>query len=128
MISDTYYLGFEGEVEIYIYYIDDKHEEFGYKIWYGYFDNILDGCLKDECKAGGLLENWSLNEGWYEQNKWKIPNLLLAIDELKGFDKEKLEINQENFILKIVEIKSELLTFFEDCSFNHREIFLDYNR
>lgn len=127
MIDDKYYKGFEGEVDVDIYYLNDKNERIGYKLWDGYFENILSGAYHENFKVDGMLNSYSSHEGWYDEVPWKVENIITAIEELNQYDENNIEQELRNMFSKLREITKKLIILFEDCISNGKDIYIDYN-
>ena len=99
MINEKYYKGFEGEVEIVLYYFAEDGEKNGWKLWEGYFENLLSGCFGNEIKNTGLLDSYVTHEGFYDEKPWKIKDISTAICEIGQFEKENVVTESSNMLL-----------------------------
>jgi hypothetical protein len=83
MRKTNYYKGFEGQPELqFDYTLDGKLYRF--TMWIGYFDKIMDDIEPTSNGWTGLAYYYHLNEGWYEENNWPIPDLSSAIEQLRN--------------------------------------------
>ena len=127
MVDNSYYKGFEGEVEVEIYYLDENNKRIGYKLWEGYFENILSGAFSEKHNSGGLLESYVSHGGWYDEVPWRVKDITLAITELKQFRKENLEPELKNMSQRLQEIDIKLVKFFENCQKEKRIVYIEYD-
>lgn len=127
MINEKYYKGFEGEIEIVLYYFGEDGEKNGWKLWEGYFENLLAGCFGNEIKNTGLLDSYVTHEGFYDEKPWKIKDIFTAICEIGQFEKENVVTESSNMLLTLEEIKNDLLQFLEAAINNNNEVFVDYD-
>lgn len=126
MINNKYYDGFEGEPEIVIYFKEGNKEKKGFRIWIGYFEYLLGASLLKEIKAGGILESYINQNGWYDESQWRIKDLHQAIFELEQFDVDKIE-SRENSVIEIVsDLQNDLLKFMKNSLINSNLLFIDY--
>lgn len=127
MIDDKYYTGFEGEINVDIYYVNENNEQVGYRLWDGYFENILSGAYYEDFKNDGLLDSYCSHEGWYDDSHWKIENINTAIVELNHYDENCLEPELKNMFPKLQEILKIILNLFEECEKNGKDVYIDYD-
>lgn len=127
MIDNKYYQGFEGELDVDIYYTNDENEHIGFKLWEGYFENILSGVYHENYKSDGLLNSYVLHEGWYDEAPWKVKNIFTAIAELNQYDENNIEPELKNLFSALQEITKKLIMLFEDCKNQKKDIYIDYD-
>lgn len=90
-IINNYYKGFEGEPEIQFIRVKPNNENLVLKIWIGYFDRIMDTIKPTKHGWSGLSYYYHLDEGWYDENPWEVPNLSIVLDELKEIDRTSFD-------------------------------------
>lgn len=100
IISNKYYIGFEGEPEIQFIY---KKACNTYKtiIWEGYFDEIMTKLVPEEEGWTGLAYYYNMYLGWYEESPWIIDDLQMAIKQLNTIQYEALS-DEASEILKML--------------------------
>ena len=109
MIDNKFFSGFEGEPEILIYYYENNNEKVGFKVWIGYFECLLDACITENIKSGGVIERFINRDGWYEYSTWKIENVRQAIMDFKWFDKKNMECQEKSMIETLPHLQLELI-------------------
>lgn len=127
MLDGRYYKGFEGEIDVDIYYINKENECIGFKLWEGYFENILSGAYADNFKDDGLFKYYTLHEGWYDEAPWEVPNISTVIGELKRFDENNIEPELKNMFPILHVIKEELISLFEECKDLNKTMYIAYD-
>ena len=128
MIDDKYFEGFEGEREVYIYYVDKKtQEKTGLLIWEGYFEFLLSACYFKNFEPGGLLECYFYVNGFYDDSPWKIKNILLVIKELNKFDVNNVESNDGDTINVLIKLRKEILSFLKKANKEKEDVYIEYN-
>ena len=127
MIDNTYNKGFEGEIDVEIYYVNDTQEKVGYRLWDGYFENILSGAYYENHKDDGLLDSYCLHKGWYDETPWKLENINSAIEELNNYDEKKLEPELEHMYGMLRIILNAIKELFKECKSNMKDIYIDYD-
>lgn len=123
MIDERYYKGYEGEIEVVIYSGDKK----GLKVWEGYFENLLLGCFNGKIKQNGLLSCWQKRDGFYDEHPWKIPNIELAIGELRQFAEDRVETDSPQMISSLKQLKENLLVLLQESKNKKLDVYIDYN-
>ena len=98
-----YYSGFEGSPKIQFISVIDN-EKLTIRVWIGYFDNIMEAINFEPPEWTGLALYYHLDEGWYEESPWKIPELDTIIQQFqkidyKVFDKETKKVYEDIFNL-----------------------------
>lgn len=127
MINGKYYKGFKGEIDVDNFYVSDGNEHIGYKLWEGYFENILSGAYYEDYKDDGLLKNYVLHEGWYDEAPWSLENILTAIEELNQYDESRIELELKDIFPVLREIVKKLIMLFEECKNQKKDIYIDYD-
>ncbi|WP_312071751.1 hypothetical protein [Anaerotignum propionicum] len=90
MIDESFYDGYEGVNEVVVYYNQDS-DKIGFKIWNGYFVNLLSGCYNIEIHTDGLLICYQNQDGFYEEQGWRIKNIDVVISELENYSDNHIE-------------------------------------
>ena len=128
MINTKYFDGFETEPYIIIYYFN-YNVKYSIQIWQGYFEILLEGCYKKIFKDDGLLLSYITTTGFYEQEIFKIKNLKTVINELNDFNENNIEHSYElnNLIKQVIELKNDLIYFFNVAINLGKEVFIEYN-
>ncbi|MBD7912079.1 hypothetical protein [Clostridium cibarium] len=126
MIDEKYYIGFEGEPEITIYYKEKDLSQSGLKIWIGYFEYILGASTSNDYENGGLIYSYINQDGWYDESPWQIDNLTQAIVELKKFNNDNVESEEETILKKLPDIQKDIIAFLEEAQYIDKVVFIDY--
>jgi len=126
MIDESFYEGYEGENEVVVYYNQDG-EKSGFKIWNGYFDNLLSGCYGTEIHTDGLLICYKNQNGFYDEQGWRIKNLDVVISELENFSDNKVESQSSEMLSMLPIIKDKLVTLLEDAKKYEEIVYIDYD-
>ncbi|HDK7166200.1 TPA: hypothetical protein PTV44_000002 [Clostridium botulinum] len=126
MIDDKYYVGFEGEPEVVIYYKEKDMKKNGMKIWIGYFQYLLDASISNTIENGGLVKNYMNQDGWYDESPWKIESLNEAIMELSQFNSESVKSKEKSVVKKLPAIQKELITFLKNAKINNKSVYVNY--
>lgn len=126
MIDESFYDGYEGENEVVVYYNQDS-EKIGFKIWNGYFDNLLSGCYDAEIHTDGLLICYQNQDGFYDEQEWRIKNLDVVISELKKFSNNQVESQSSEILSTLPIIKDKLVTLLENAKKSEKSVYIDYD-
>jgi hypothetical protein len=100
-----YYKGFEGNPEI-DFFVQQEEKPCLIKLWEGYFDKIMQQIEPTDTGWTSLAYFYQIQEGWYDESPWKIPNNEEAYKQFKSIDPKFLD-DQEKLIL------SHIIYFFE---------------
>ena len=125
MINNEFMKGFENEGQVYIYTNADPAS--GMLIWEGYFELLLSACFTSNFKKGGFLECYYSRNGFYDEPKWRLQNIFVAISELNQYDENNSEIQTANVGAETTKLKNTLLFFLEKAYNNGQKVYVDYN-
>lgn len=126
MIDESFYDGYEGENEVVVYYNQDS-EKIGFKIWNGYFDNLLSGCYNAEIHTDGLLICYQKQDGFYDEQGWRIKNIDVVISELEKYSDDQVESQSSEMLSMLSIIKDKLIAFLEDAKKSKKIVYIDYD-
>ena len=98
---DNYYAGFEGNPEIDIYTFKGNIR-IGIEIWDGYFDEIMGAIQPLNGEWQSLAYYYNLDEGWYDDSPWEIPNNQEALKQFESIDKSTLGKVSQEILTKII--------------------------
>ena len=126
-LDNEFYIGFENEIDVDIYYLNNENEYVGLKLWDGYFENILSGCYSENIASDGLLKSYARHGGWYDESPWKVENISTAICELKQYDEQNIEPELKNLFLRLQEIRDKLLLLFIESVNHKKDIYISYD-
>lgn len=117
-INEQYYQGFEGEPEIIFCTKTTKGSSFG--IWSGYFDEIMSRIKPTSKGWEGLAYYYQMEEGWYDESPWKIPDIKLVHSQLNSINVEDLDNVCKEILSSIINLlkeaineKAEVLIYYE---------------
>lgn len=117
IIIDDYYKGFEGYPEIDFYtYINE--EKTGIEMWEGYFDKIMNELSPVDGKWVSLAYYYHLDEGWYDESPWVIPDNKKALEQFETIEIKVLDNITQEIILKLIKLLKDNLD---------SEIFIEYS-
>lgn len=105
-VVKDYYTGFEGYPEI-TFVRRRPDGDLLFTLWDGYFDDIMMAIKPDSEGWTSLALVYHLDEGWYDDPDWLIPDPAAALAQLRGVDPSALRDESR----KILE---ELLVFLEE--------------
>lgn len=123
MLNEKYYEGFEGEPEVKIY----TKENTGFRCWIGYLENLFSGCYNAQIAKDGLLHCYQTCEGFYEEETWRLPNISMAIEELKLFDEKRADITSYDILQQTKFLKEDLLAFLDTARVKNFQIYVEYD-
>lgn len=126
MIDESFYDGYEGENEVVVYYNQDS-EKIGFKIWNGYFDNLLSGCYNAEIHSDGLLICYQNQDGFYDEQGWSIKNIDVVISELENYSDDQVESESPVMLSMLSIIKDKLITLLQDAKKSEEIVYIDYD-
>ena len=101
----NFYRGFEGEPELIFSYQNEGSVRHFY-MWMGYFVDIIDAVEPEPEGWSSLAYCYHLNEGWYDQDNWPIPDLPVAINQIQS-----IELTQAS--PGVHQVRSELIAFLQ---------------
>ncbi|AIS61075.1 Uncharacterised protein [Listeria ivanovii subsp. londoniensis] len=103
---DDYYKGFEGypEIDFYVYI---NGEKMGIEMWDGYFDKIMNELSPINGKWTSLAYYYHLDEGWYDESPWEIPNNKEALELLETVETSQLDVISHEILLKLINLLKE---------------------
>ncbi|TQR38694.1 hypothetical protein [Brevibacillus brevis] len=129
MINSSYYVGFEGEPELTLIY-ENLNDRYELRLWNGYFETLLDCMFEQVIDQSGILYEYSIYEGWYEESPWEIKNIKEAIQLFKSFDANKLTEDRDkvskNIISTLPALASDIVKFLEQAITNGNRVFIVY--
>jgi hypothetical protein len=116
-----FYSGFEGEGEIqFIRFLNDGNKNI-IKSWEGYFDDLMGKVESTPNGWVGLAYYYNLDEGWYEDSPWEIPNILEALQQFKGIESAEFRFQEsKNVINEICNLLSGAIEA-QNCVYIARE-------
>ncbi|OWR31281.1 hypothetical protein CDO73_07725 [Saccharibacillus sp. O23] len=128
--NSIYYLGFEGYPEIDL--ISKNNMDIKtLKLWVGYFETILDLMSQYEDIEGGILYEYYLHNGWYEESPWELKNLESAIQLFKDFNLEQIDekmLQESSSIVPILpKVACEIADFLEQALSSKSEVYICYD-
>ncbi|CAI8959684.1 conserved hypothetical protein [Brevibacillus sp. IT-7CA2] len=125
-INDLYYVGFEGEPEI-IFMYEKSNEVQVLKLWNGYFESLLDCLVQQAPVQDGILHEYYVHEGWYEESPWEITNVEKAVQLFKSFDVKKVTENESSNIIPVLPaITMDIISFLEQAIQSGNRVFIVY--
>lgn len=128
-VNDFYYLGFEGEPDI-IFVFENSDERQILKMWSGYFDTMLDLMCQYESFDNGILHEYYVHEGWYEESPWELTNLDSVIQLFKSFDLQRVNENAVEVSPSIVptlpKVAFDIAQFLENVKSNESKVYIVY--
>ncbi|WP_314591081.1 hypothetical protein [Paenibacillus terrigena] len=129
VINDSYYAGFEGEPEI-IFMYENSNERQVLKLWNGYFETLLDCLVQQTPVHEGILHEYYIHEGWYEESPWEIKNVEKEIQLFKSFVTNEIteEVIKEssNIIPILPALTRDIITFLEQANDSGDNVYIVY--
>ena len=130
MRDNEFYKRFEGEEGINLIYKKDGEEIKCLEIWHGYFYFLMYGMIEKEIEPLGLLYEFNVHEGWYEDDKpWKIVDIQQAIQQFKAYSEKNFneeEKPSETMLAKLPEIADRIIKFLEEVKKNNGNVYIEY--
>ena len=121
MINDKYYAGFEGEVQISFSYGKDNTLE----IWQGYFETLLECMFDQGMEASGILHEWQVREGWYDDSPWEIPDLKKTIEQFSMFNPKELKTDVSHSIAQeLPGIANAIIMFLKEAMASNEKAYI----
>ena len=124
MLDKKYYEGYEGEEEVKIW-CESGGNENGFLVWNGFFDTILEGCFKPEFQKGGMLECYYNHDDFYD-GKWEMKYPRIVLDELKTFDENALNTENQEIIRIAKEIIGQLISLIDAAISKKEKVYIEY--
>ena len=129
IIDNIYYKDYENLLEC---AIEFSYENIGNKeilyIWEGYFDSIMHGIPFKNESFYGLVKEYQQDTGWYDE-KWQIPDLDDAINQLNHFDVEILKLQENNYDFLdhklLYEVLERIVQFLERAKKLNCKVYMD---
>ncbi|MDE6833380.1 MAG: hypothetical protein K2J39_03910 [Ruminococcus sp.] len=115
----TYYDGFESEPEYTFCLYDGNKPVEKIHLWAGYFCDILDIIPPDKDGWTGLAEYYQLSLE-FENNYWKVPDILTALYQLENIDTSKINFPESHEVLEI------LIDMFKKACENNLTVYIEY--
>ncbi|GEC92270.1 MULTISPECIES: hypothetical protein [Brevibacillus] len=126
VINDLYYVGFEGEPEI-IFMYEKSNEVQVLKLWNGYFELLLDCLVQQTSVQDGILHEYYVHEGWYEESPWEIKDVEKAVQLFKLFDVKKVTENESSNIIPVLPaITMDIISFLQQAIQSGNRVFIVY--
>lgn len=119
MVNDTYYKGFEGEPEIQLIYNQQDKTTYTMRMWEGYFNNIMYAIEAEKKGWTELAYYFNMQEGWYEESPWKVPNINQVIEQLGKIDKKQLDETT-------IQILEDMIRIFISAEETNNEVYIAY--
>ena len=114
-----YYDGFEGEPEYTFCLYDGNCPIEKIHLWDGYFGDIIDTIEPTEKGWTSLAEYYQLCLE-LENDNWKVPDIVVALDQLMNVDKTKIKFPKSHEILKLL-----IEMFIKACE-NNLTVYIEY--
>lgn len=102
MVDKTYYQGFEGEEEIRVDLILHGETVHSLGVWGCYFNSVIRLIPAGPDGWEGFAYYFQLHAGWYDEDRWTVPDLPLFYRQLSEIDENRLEYPEEREILHIL--------------------------
>ena len=102
MINRKYYEGYEGAEEIIVTLSVPNSKTESYGIWDGYFDCIIESIKPTGPVWEGFLYYYHLCGGWYDEDDWLVPDLLLFHKQLLDIDENQLQFPRAKEVLELL--------------------------
>lgn len=126
MIDEKYYEGYEGEGAYTFYFLNKDGVKEGLSCWEGYFVSLLSGCFYPSYSSGGIVQYYNnCLESIIEP--WKIKDLMLAITELRNYNKDNAEIYSESMYDENEELRQQLLSLLEKAQSEGFDVYIEYD-
>ncbi|MBM7541149.1 hypothetical protein [Amphibacillus cookii] len=77
-------------------------------MWDGYFDSIMNKLEPLNGKWTSLAYYYNLDEGWYGESPWKIPDNQEALKQLESIDETSLDKVPKEILVKLIELIRKL--------------------
>lgn len=128
-MNNKHYIGFEGEPEITFANGDKDNYLSTLTIWNGYFETILDCMLDSKQEVVGILNDYCLHEGWYDESSWLIEDVDLLINQMKNvFIYLNSKYDSLNDLRKSLPVVvSDIIQFLEESLHKHERVYLLYD-
>ncbi|MCE5170381.1 hypothetical protein LQV63_13780 [Paenibacillus profundus] len=131
VINDSYYVGFEGEPEL-VFMYENITERLELRVWNGYFETLLNFMIEQQVPIqNGILHEYYIHEGWYEESPWEIKNIKEAIQLFRSFDVIRLTEDgikaSENIVSMLPALTSDIITFLEQANDSGDRVFIIYD-
>lgn len=130
IVNNSYYTGFESESEIALVY-EKTNEIQVLKMWTGYFDTMLDLMCQYEAYNDGILYEYYIHEGWYEESPWELTNLDATIQLFKSFNLQNVDIAaieaSPNIVPTLPEVAREITRFLEHAKSSESNVYIIYD-
>ena len=97
-----FYAGYEGDPE-YIFRIECQPTR-SLRIWGGYIDAIMNSVAPGPSGWHSLAKFYHLDEGWFEESPWRIPELSKALDQLQVADFSGLDEQSKRVLAALCEL------------------------
>ena len=118
-VLKDYYTGFEGHPEI-TFVRRRPDGDLVFTLWDGYFNDIMMAIKPDSKGWTSLALVYHLDEGWYDDPDWLIPDPSSALAQLRGIDASKLSDEPRKIL-------GELLAFLDEGLAAGDEIRIQYS-
>ncbi|MFD0670581.1 hypothetical protein [Cohnella sp. GCM10027633] len=129
-VNAAYYTGFEGEPEIaFVYEMTNERQVL--KLWTGYFDTIMDLMCQYESYKNGILHEYYVHEGWYEESPWEVTQLDATIQLFKSFHLQSVDVKaaeaSPNIVPVLPDVAREIIQFLEQARINGSTVYIVYD-
>lgn len=102
-MMENFYEGYEGNPELDIYTLIGD-EKVGIQMWDGYFDEIMTKIEPGNEGWQSLAYYYNMNEGWYDDSPWKIPNNTEALNQLETVELRELDDISRKILTSMIEL------------------------
>lgn len=118
VISNEYYIGYEGEPEIQFIVAEDVDVKKIISMWNGYFDDIMNIIKPTDTGWNGIALHYHLYTGWYEESPWLLVDIKETLIQFQQLDKEKLTYEKSKYLLQ------ELCDLLQEAIANKQKIWI----
>ncbi len=124
-LDDSFYKGFEGEASICLF-TEDRNCSL--KIWNGYFETLLDAMLDQNIAHRGMLENYCLQTGWYDEDPWELVDLKLAVTQFQQMDFKPMQQERRSELLsELPQVAEKIIAFLEEAMLKNQKVYMSYD-
>lgn len=124
-MNDYYYKGFEGETPI---CISTEDNSCSLKMWNGYFEMLLEYMLNQNMDHHGILKEYILHEGWYDESPWGLINIKEAIIQFQQIDFKFMEQGEQSELSSILpELAKIIIDFLKEALLKKQKISIIYD-
>ena len=89
---------------------------------------LLDAMLDQNIAHRGMLENYCLQTGWYDEDPWELVDLKLAVTQFQQMDFKPMQQERRSELLsELPQVAEKIIAFLEEAMLKNQKVYMSYD-